>query len=122
MTTTKAAPTPYRVALLEGETEYQVVSNDTLDCIVSGLTEWRADLFADALNVHHETGLSPRELANRLAKAEQQRDQAVAALGNIEAAIDGGNGPLARDHDCDWDRGIVVLCRSFTASAEGGAK
>lgn len=63
-----------------------------------------ADLIAEAINVHHETGLTPREL-------QKQRDELLAALKEARDALNGAPNTVGLHHQID----------AAIASVEGGA-
>ncbi len=107
----KAKPTPgpaFRTDIFEKENKIEIHTASHMkwiaDVRINGsvpleVAKENASLFINALEVYHETGLTPRELKNRLddlqiafdrlAKAslelKEQRDELLKALGDIKA-------------------------------------
>lgn len=84
--------------------------------------QWEKDapLIAEAFNVAIETGLTPRQLAERAA----QRDELLAALKESEEAIDAALAMVEHDHghpNWDWLRGVRSRSRAAIARAEARA-
>lgn len=61
-----------------------------------------ANLIAEAFTVHHETGLTPQQLRERMERAEKQRDELLTALKAI-VAIEA----VPFDFPADWDAQIA---------------
>lgn len=50
--------------------------------------EWLMNFFADSLNVHHETGKTPRELSAALSRVTEGRDALAAEVGRLNMLLD----------------------------------
>lgn len=84
MTKQSHTPTPWRIALPDGDIDYQIVSEDTMDCVAAGLTEANAELIASAVN-NHEALIQALEAVVRVAdRATVEFDMARAALANAK--------------------------------------
>lgn len=79
----------------------------------TGLSEANpfASLFAEAGNVFHETGLTPRQLV-------EQRDALAAALAGLDEAYCRAGTPLSRDERTE-DRKRLIAARAALTLVKG---
>ena len=78
-----------------------------IDCNTKG----NAALIAEAGTVHHETGLTPRQLV-------KQRDALAAALAGLDEAYCRAGTPLSRDERTE-DRKRLIAARAALALVKG---
>lgn len=82
-----------------------------------GMPHWdlqqraNAALIAEAGTVHHETGLTPRQLV-------EQRDALAAALAGLDEAYCRAGAPLSRDERTE-DRKRLIAARAVLALVKG---
>jgi hypothetical protein len=93
------------------ETEKHVAADIRVFCGNPDFTKRISRLIAEAGTVHHETGLTPRQLL-------EQRDALVAALAGLDEAYCRAGTPLSRDERTE-DRKRLIAARAALALVKG---